>query len=80
MTIIKFINVSYPRNVNFFTNSSSASSNNLLNIKQTESEEDKNQLRGKFYEWEISPFMLNNEGETLMKICLIMIIACLLNL
>ena len=44
-----------------------------------ENEEEKNKIFGKFSDWKVSPLMINNDFELIIKIVLVWLLALLIN-
>ena len=51
----------------------------VIKWKMKENEEEKSKIVGKFSDWKISPLMINNDLELIIKIVLVWLLALLVN-
>ena len=51
----------------------------IIKWKMKENEEEKNKIVGKFSDWKVSPLMINNDFELIIKIVLVWLLALLVN-
>ena len=51
----------------------------VIKWKMKENEEEKSKIVGKFSDWKVSPLMINNDFELIIKIVLVWLLALLIN-